>query len=405
MTKFNNYLLYLFYPLLLILGYLQARAILPPYYVPLTGNLMIPFSIVVRVYFFYTLVTIISYSFNGRPIMLYFQEMAYVSPTMLIAFVAADKSIDNKGKFYKILFVSWLICFTIGFYLYFFRPDWYTTAITLKHAATSWKNQMLSDDQILEQFRFGSFLLDSYAVSFLSMFLFPMSVCYFSRANRDKKRLLFLTIIIIAISALLSMQRIAIVCLIVDVILLYILGEKEIKKSMSYILILIIGLFLVFGGYLIATEEIWEKVLNAFSSDNLDDAINGSRLYQIKTVFNQLDNPITGQGIGSLGGRARELGLAGISDCCWVKIFCEQGIIGFVMFCALMIKTLKRAFKNKTFYYVEICAIINIMIAMMVSDPLFYQKYVLPFWFMIGRVWNNTYLERVKLKNCKLNRI
>lgn len=425
MSKINIILLYSYYPLLLIVAYLQARAILPPYYQPLKGAITIPFSLLViyigvvyffnnrkkipvlAVYFFYTLATVISYAFNERPIVLYFQEVAYVTLSMLIAFVAVDKTAGQGEKFYKILLFSWVICFIVGFYLYFFRPEWYTNAISEQHLASSWENQMLSEQQVLEQFRFGSFTLDSYSVSFLSMFLFPMSIYYYNRAKSLKKCLFFLISIIVVVAAVLSMQRAAIVCLLLDVFILYFIGEKKLKKSMLYVIIFILSLIILTGGYLIASEGIGEKVLEGFGSDRMDDAVNGSRLSQIKNVFNELVNPITGQGIGSLGGRAREIGLIGVSDCCWVKILCEQGLIGFSLFGSLIYLTLRRALKHRYFYYIEICAIINILIAMLVADPLFYQVYIIPFWFMIGKVWNKSYLEMLQKQqiNNKLEHI
>ena len=407
MIVFNRKLLYWFYPLLLIIAYLQAKAILPPYYEPLTGSITLPFSLVILylgvfyflknhkkipilgLYFLYTVLTGILYIYNGRPFILYLQDVAYVLSTMLIAYIAVDKSVDREGKFYKILFYAWFICFVIGFYLYFIRPEWYVHAITEKHALSSWKNQLLSEDQILEQFRFGSFTLDSYSISFMSMYMFPMGFNYFLNSIGWKKFFWGLATVLVIAAAVLSMQRVAVICLLFDIFLLFFIGDKNEKKTMVSIILVIIGLIIVFYSYIMDSISITEQIADRFSSEDMGDAINGSRFSQIRGAFAELSNPLMGQGAGSLSGRAREMGLIGVSDCCWVKIICEHGIIGFMFFVYLIYMTLVKALKYRKFYCVEICAIVNILLAMLVSDPLYYQRYIIPFWFMIGIVWKS----------------
>lgn len=404
MLDLNRRLLLFFYPLLLIVAYLQARGMMPPPYQPFNGLVTIPFSLVIiylgvvyyaknsrnipvlGYYFAFTVFTVVSYIFNGRPFVLYVQELAYVLLTMLVAYMAVDQNIDKGKKFYKYLFFSWLICFIIGYYLYFVRPEWYANAIVEKHSESSWENQALSADQVLEQFRFSSFTLDSYSISFMSMYLFPLGI-YYSINAKTKKLMYVIATLIVFVSALLSMQRAAIMCVLVDVVILYFIGEKGTKKVMACVMIAFAVLLIVLGGSVLFSD-INEKLFERFSTDSMDDAMNGSRLNQIKNAFAELMNPVTGQGAGSLGGRSRGLGLKGVSDCCWARLFCEQGLIGFSLFTLLMIKTLKRAFKNKKLFFVEICGISNILIAMLVSDPLFYQFYTIPFWFMVGMVWN-----------------
>lgn len=413
MLEFNRRLLLYFYPLLLVVAYLQARGMIPPPYHPLIGVVTVPFNLVIiylgvvyyaknsrnipvlNVYFAFTVVTVVSYTFNGRPFVLYVQELAYVLLTMLVAYVAVGLNIDEGKKFHKYLFFSWLICIIIGYYLYFVRPEWYANAIVENHSDSSWQNQALSADQVLEQFRFSSFTLDSYSISFMSMYLFPLGIFY-SIKSKTKKWLYVISTLLILFAALLSMQRAAIVCLFVDVVILYFIGEKKIKKVMAYVLIVSAVLFVVLGGTILFSD-VSGNVLERFSTDSMDDAVNGSRLNQINNAFAELLNPITGQGAGSLGGRSRELGLKGVTDCCWARLFCEQGVIGFALFTLLMIKTLKRAFKYKNVFFVELCGISNIMIAMIVSDPLFYQFYIIPFWFMVGMVWNPNALEVISL--------
>lgn len=413
MSELNKRLLFYFYPLLLIVAYLQARGMISPPYQPFKGVVTLPFNLVIfylgvvyfaknsrkipvlSVYFAFTVFTVVSYTFNGRPFVLYVQELAYVLTTMLIAYVAVDKNIDKEKGFYKYLFFSWLFCVVIGYYLYLLRPEWYANAIIENHSDSSWKNQLLSADQVLEQFRFSSFTLDSYSISFMSMYLFPLGIFYSIKA-KTKKWLYVISTLLILFAALLSMQRAAIVCLFVDVVILYFIGEKKIKKVMAYVLIVSAVIFVVLGGTFLFAD-ISEQVLERFNTDSMDDAVNGSRLNQIRNAFSELMNPITGQGAGSLGGRSRELGLKGVTDCCWARLFCEQGVIGFILFTLLMIKTLKRAFKYKNVFFVELCGISNIMIAMIVSDPLFYQFYIIPFWFMVGMVWNPNALEVTSL--------
>ncbi len=387
--------------------------IIPPYY-PGTGVASWPFRLVIiylglkaflynsRVnvlltcFFLFTILTLIGYLFNGRPISLYVIEfVAYATP-MLFSFIALDKQ-DFSDKFYLILLTTLIICFVFGFYLHFLRPTWYQVALTETYNDRWYVQSNYDYEQIADSFRFSSIFLNSYAISHFSMFALPISITFLLK-NRERKKWKYIMFAIISfVSAIICLHRVAMASCVL-MLFIYIYYDFKHGRKLSTLAFGIIVLVLLALFYL-STTELFEQIIERFSDMRMSEAFDDSRTDQNVSVFKKWDNIIFGEGIGSMSADAKKLGFPGITDGQYMKILVEQGLIGFGLYIALIIRTLFRSLKYFKYFSIEFCIVFGISIAMIGSDSLVMPFYIIPFWYAIGRIWNKDYLRYLKETN------
>jgi len=403
---------YWFYPVLFLIAYLQSRAILPPYYSPTTGIIVWPLRLFILflgtkaflIYFkrlpllsffiLYSLFSIICVLISGKPIELYVNSVAFYVMPMLVAYVGYY---DNGNKFYKSLVYSCLVLFVVGIYLHFFRPVWYQTAVLdIVTGAWSYEKNVFQDDiWIIENSRMQSFLLDSYAISYYSMFTLPL-VLYSIAVDSSWKKTKYAVVFVIYCSSMLCLQRVSMLCTTGTLLFYYYMKKKE---HWLFTIVLATILFVLIN-YIVAAfgeNDYLAMILDRWSRMSFSEAMEGSRTRQITAIMNAWTNYPFGEGIGTGGGEARKMGLVGASDCNALKMLFEQGVIGFILFYFLSIKTLIRAYKNIRKLFPEFIIIVSVLIAMIGADPLTYFFYIIPFWYAIGRVWNKNSLNLPKI--------
>lgn len=401
-SKTDIKLLCYLYPAFLFVCFFQTRGVLPPY-VPGDGMFMWPFRLfllymgikafminfkynkLLVIFIIYVLSSVIWYALTDFPFRLYVMSLiVYVSP-MFMAFVGMERNfIDNK--FYDSIVSSWMVCFIIGIYLYIIRPEWYGVALTNQHNS-AWFNYEgdRSTEWVLEHMRFSSFMLSSYAISIMGMFMLPICL---HRFRNDKKKLWNVTIItVVVVCVLLSMQRAGIISCIFT-FLMFMAVYKFSRRSRFAILFLTVSIVALFFWYVGQDETLSALFFDRFSRDSVSDAVEGSRMSQIWNTLSSWNNYLFGEGTGSGGGFARSMGLVGVTDCNYIKMLYEHGIIGVIFFLLIIISTLLKGLRSFRFFFIENSIIISTLITMLVADPLTYTFYILPFWYAIGRVWN-----------------
>ena len=110
-----------------------------------------------------------------------------------------------------------------------------------------------------------------------------------------------------------------------------------------------------------------------------------------------------GHGIGSVGAEARKLGFYGLTDSNYIKIFFETGLCGSLGFILVMMSTVARAFSYIKYYICELSIVLFILVAMPISNSLcLYHLCILPFWYAVGRIWNNDYLMIAQKLNIRI---
>ena len=102
--------------------------------------------------------------------------------------------------------------------------------------------------------------------------------------------------------------------------------------------------------------------------------------------MNTLYNTWLGNGLGANGHKALEYeGAHVIADGGLVKLFCEEGVIGFSIFLFILFLVCRAACKNLEDYYIEIGIIAITLLSSIGSNIIAFQLTTPIFWFAVGR--------------------
>lgn len=348
---------------------------------------------------------------DGRPIECYTNEILNYVVAMFWFFVGASSLID-ASKFYKYMYYAIVISFGFGLLLYVSTPGWYVSRLV------EWANNSLiavveqSESSILSSSRFQSYLMSEYAVSHFTIFGLAIALFQvFKKNNIDTPRLSFVknvAVLILLICAIISQMRVAMFC---SIALLFfymiydlLFGRSGNTKKILFIcsIILIVIIYVSFIYFPEQIELIINLISERFEDLSIGKALKG-REFQVNRLMENWNSPIVGHGLGAGGAIARLKGFPGVTDQNYIKILYENGLMGFLVFLLLILKTMIRAIIHYKYLAIEIVIISFVMVAMLGSNTLsFSYLYIIPFWFAIGRVWNNTSLLSAKKCNLKL---
>ena len=410
----NNQLFNWLYPAYFVLMFGQARG-----FIPLSGYFTAPFlaaflfyglkclplnykkNRTVLYFVLYSLFTITSYVLVDRPVSLFFNDCIYFLIPIMAAFVGMDRG-QTSNKFYDYLFWGSVLAMAVGYYIYFVRPSWYQSFYTFVINNTWFRSDYVSFDDIADSYRFSSFAPDSYFTEYIGILAFSLGLMKTFKSSSNKLLYLICSLIILG-AVFLSLQRSAIISCILMIaayFFYYMFNKKGHNKgNFKYIIyaLVILGIIVLALG----SMEVVQKVLFRFTQMGASDAfeVEGSRTEQIRTTLASWENFITGNGMGTAGSKARSMGYPGMSDGNYIKLLVEEGIIGFVIFMALIISTFIKALKNFKYLSMECCVVGSLIFTMLGSDSLMLTFYIVPYWYVIGKVWNPDYLSDLKLNN------
>ena len=409
-------ILHWFYPVLFFVCLLQAMGYIPPKGMPGEGVYIWPFRLILiyfgvksflknnikcailTIYIIYSLFSFVLYAFNGYPIKLYIFDIAFYLSGIFFAYVGMDNS-DYSDKFREYTFYAIIVAFAIGMYLFFFNPPWYQDAWVINYNGRWYKEGLNADfDFISANMRFSSFFMSSYATEYYGLFAFPFALCgVIKEKNRKKRNLYMFCALFILLALVLSMQRAAIISAILMLVFLGIYDMNHSRSTFSFYIYLIAGIIVLVSVY--ATTNLGERVLDRFGKLTLSDAFSESRISQNEDLLGVWNNLIVGNGLGTGGNEARKMGYPAVTDSNYVKILVEQGVVGFLLFLSFIIMTCKRIVSNFKYLAVEGAFFASILIAMVGSNSLMFSLFMPPFWYSVGRIWNDDYIKYLKIKN------
>lgn len=408
--------LHWFYPVLFFVFLLQAMGYIPPKGMPGEGVYIWPFRliliyfglkaffrnnskcIILTIYIIYSLFSFALYAFNGYPIKLYIFDIAFYLSGILFAYVGMDDS-DDCDKFREYTFYAIIVAFSIGMYLFFFNPSWYQDAWVINYNGRWYKDGLNADFEFISaNMRFSSFFMTSYATEYYGLFALPFALCGVMKENGGKKRniYIFITLFILLVLAL-SMQRAAIISAILMLIVFAVYDVNHKHSASSFYFYLIIGTIVLVSVY--ATTDIGERVLERFGKLTLSDTFSEARTSQNEDLLDAWKNLFLGNGLGSGGNEARKMGYPAVTDSNYVKILVEQGIIGFLLFISFVIATCKRIISNFKYLALEGAFFASILVAMIGSNSLMFSLFIPPFWYSVGKIWNDNYINDLIIKN------
>lgn len=356
-------------------------------------------------FLFYYVFTSVFYIFNGRPIVCLLNEYYNFIPAFCFFFIGMSES-DKENKLYRYFLLACTISMVIGLGLYVTTPSWYITRYNELANSAWFASYNYSENDTLSALRFSSYLgetynVDVYAIVALSIALFSYYYTCKSRSsdNRKYRWYLFLCISINFISAIMTQQRVAMAVgfIILFAYLIYGIFKGYGKTSFRIIIIFSILLLIViiYAYNHFADRMDMLKLLLSGRMDNMSfSKALGERNYQMDLLKYHWDSPILGMGAGSGESIARSLGFPGVSDCSYIALLYDTGIVGGFLFLSIMLKSIFRGLRFLKYYLIELGIMFFVLVAMIGSNTIHMGfMFVLPFWYAVGRIWNKDYLN------------
>ena len=329
--------------------------------------------------------------FNSYNFEYFYFGVRYVVGTMVFFFVGRS-SLMIGDRFFINMLTPLIIIYIFALILFLYPPSWYLM----------WKtqnlNELVHENSVWEMLRLSGFWIYPYFISYsaclFSLFFIKKIVCN-GQANVSKNWSAILFSILLLV---LAGQRVALfyslLCL--GIGLFCILKRSVISKRnkiyiISFIVIIIGVLPLILVQYV--SEDQLSFLMDRIASKNTDENIVVER-FTMFSEFLDKDILLFGDGVGRYSHIANSDGNMAITDCQYLLILYENGIIGLAMFGLIFLFAIYTALKKWHYYIYELSVIIFYLIAFLGANALGSQEmHSAIFWICIGRVFNKEALE------------
>lgn len=339
-------------------------------------------------FFTYEVISVIWLRLAGYPLNVYTNE--FITSTLPIIFYFVGKSCkDRCEEWYKQYLIAMLILGIIGLVLYIAAPQFYIDW------SYDW-SYISKADAATTRVRMNS-VVGSTCLSF-NMVAGMLAASYFlgesenteNTENTGKRKigkLIFsiACLVLCLLFAILANQRSGLVAAALVIVyvnyLLFFQLDLIPRKYFYYEIIAIVAVFALLCVVKIDyVLKFWYRIIS------LPTAIS-ERSEQWVAAVNCMYSTWLGNGIGANGHRALEVEWARVvADGGLVKLYCENGVVGFSMWVYLIILTFKKGVKNIGKYYTELGIIAIGILQSIGSNMLAFQFCAPIFWFAIGRV-------------------
>lgn len=355
-------------------------------------------DVLIVVYFFYKAASIIWILMAGvMPLSVYTGEFA-VSLLPMIFYFAGQQKEGHQDSFYRKFLGALILLALVSLILYAFAPQFYCDYLY------RWSYISKADAQtahVRMQSVVGSTVFG--AINVLGITSGIYFLCAKGEGSEVKAKRLFglAAVVITFIFAVLSNQRSAMVAAFIVLIYInYLVFAKfdNIPKKFAYIEVA--AIVLLFVALLIVRPDFLLKVWARLAS--LPSAVS-ERSEQWVAAVNNMYSSWFGNGLGANGHRAIAVeGAHVIADGGLIKMYCEEGVLGFSLFIYILILSFKKGIKNISLYYAEIGTIAMALISSIGSNVLAFQLVTPIFWYAVGRIWeNHTDEEAFSVKSFK----
>ncbi len=325
-------------------------------------------------YLGYNLLSFIWLKNNGYPASVFFQEFSNSILPIVFYFVGTSAGVRTKDFYKKYLYALSVICI-LGLILYIMAPQFYLDYLL------DWEYTSKADVQTM-RVRMNS-VMGSTLLGFLAAVGIPVS-SYFIMEKKD--RLFGMIMLVMSlVFAFLSNQRSAMVVAILAVLYVNHLIFFEFKpiKQKYFVVECATALLAVIGLCIISLSSV-QKIYYRLAS--LPSAI-GERSEDWFEALNHMASIWLGNGLGANGHKALSIEFAHvITDGGLVKVFCEEGILGFSIFLCILILVTLGGFKQFKYCYADLCIIAITLLQSIGSNILSFQLAVPIFWFALGHI-------------------
>ena len=312
----------------------------------------------------------------GFPTSVYIGEFV-VSLLPMIFYFVGRVFIKESHKWYRNFLIAVLVCGFVGLILYCLAPDFYNQwSLSVDYISKA--------DAQTTRVRMNS-VVGSTCLSAISVLGMVVSSGFIKKDNKNKSVIAIASFFMCMLFAILSNQRsglvVAFLVLVYVNYLLFFVLDIIPRKYFKYELI---AIAVVFG--LLCVVKIEYVLKFWYRIESLPGAVS-ERSEQWIAAVNNMYSTWLGNGLGCNGHRA--LGIENahvIADGSLVKLYCEDGVIGFSIFVYLLILIIKKGIANIDKYYVEVGIIIALLLQSIGSNMLAFQLCTPIFWYAIGRI-------------------
>ena len=293
-----------------------------------------------------------------------------------------------RGKWFKdnafLENMRWplLFSFVCAIYLYFSMPSWYVDFKT-----QNWTHE-LSGTNYYEHMRLSGFWPWSYFLGYASLFfiMYELKKNVFSSNCSHYQLVLLIPAFLVLF---LAQQRVSIAFCFLYIIFIIIYSKKNNQNTYSILL-----KWTIFSCFVLAAFVLF--VISSFDKDLIDYILERSVNSESNIVsdrfklFGKFSGTISlmGLGLGHNSHLARDYGPNSITDCDYLRILNEIGVIGFFILITIIIVSLLRGYCNLKSSFYEFSIILFLLVAMIGAAPLEHLPlHPYMYWYCIGRIF------------------
>lgn len=330
----------------------------------------------------FILYQVVSCAFSNYPIAIWYYGIKGQVMPILFYFLgrnmmfADNKMLENMKN-------PMMFAMTVGLILYFWAPSWYIARRTAQLMADA------SENSYFEHTRLSSFWPWSYTMGYGSLYFI---MYYFKDFFADKiKKQTFICLLVAALVLFFAQQRASLGFGVLFFLFITVFGRYQNRKRLVYIWcfigICVLGITYYLLNY--ADAAFLEYVLNR-SVDSDENLVN--QRFQMFSSFWKVT--LLGDGVGRYGHSVLHYNMKSITDCEYIRLMCELGIVGCTILGIIFIRALWKAARHIKYYMFEFCILAFFLVAMIGATPLentSMQPFLL--WYCIGRIFNSRLLK------------
>ena len=329
---------------------------------------------------------LLSFFFSNYRLSIWYYGVKSQMIPMLFYFIGRNRLFEDN-KFLERMRIPMLIAMVVGLLLYFWAPDWYMARRTAG----------LAEDSSLNAFhevtRLSSFWPWSYAMGFGSLFYFMYYSKDFFLQKVDYKKIGYL--IIAVLTLFFAQQRVSIAFFCLYLVYMTVFANRRYRKRLFYLwgfmFLAAIGIYVFMINY--ADGSFVEYVLNRSTDSDSNIVVDRFGLFADLWHVSML-----GDGLGRYGHMVLMYNMRSITDCEYIRLMAELGIIGCSIFALIYYKALRKAFHHRKIFMFEMMVVLFYLVAMIGATPLendSMQPFL--FWYCIGRIANGELLKKKRI--------
>lgn len=325
---------------------------------------------------------IVSYM-KGYTISLLLSEASNTIAPMIVFFIAKNLSNNQSNTFERTELIVATVLLVSGLYYNVTMNDPYYISF-LRQSNNNFDLSWFSAAPRLTSF-YGSVVCGNIGC--------VVAIISFLNIEKENRKQFWIPYLIGALLALLTLQRSAMVAVLLMSLVLVIHFLRIRKLKIRFIVIAVVVISLVIIILQSRYPVMFEALIARFGQVNR--AVSERNQGWENAFSNGLFATIFGYGFGTGGQRAIGISLTTVNDGNYYKIIYDVGIVGLFIFGILVYNLLKKGITEKKIVYVAV--ILCFLFQMIGSNLLTFGSTALLFWYAAGRIARNTNDEREEL--------